>query len=214
MKTKDKKICFIGDSITEGVGASSKEKCYVSVFEKISGADVTNLGISGTRIARQQKNMINEIWDSNEFLTRVDKIPKDTQIIAIFGGTNDYGHGDAPFGNMNDRTADTFFGALHMLSAAVIERFPAATVFFMTPLKRYDEYQKNASNSLTLESYADAVKSVAKYYSIPVLDLYAEAGMQPCIEAQNKYYFADGVHPNDTGHERVAKKVMEFIKNL
>ena len=80
MKTKDKKICFIGDSITEGVGASSKEKCYVSVFEKISGADVTNLGISGTRIARQQKNMINEIWDSNEFLTRVDKIPEDTQI--------------------------------------------------------------------------------------------------------------------------------------
>lgn len=208
-----KKICFIGDSITEGVGATSPEKCYVSVFTSLSGADVTNLGISGTRIARQQK-IEDEIWDKNDFLTRVDKIPKDTEIIAIFGGTNDYCHGDAPFGKFEDRTPDTFYGALHVLTATIIKKFPAATVFYMTPIKRDDEFKKNESDLLVLEDYVNAIKNVAKYYSVPVLDLYAEAGMQPCIKEQNEYYYADGLHPNDNGHERIAKKVLKYIQIL
>lgn len=51
MDLEGKKVLFLGDSITEGVGASSKDTCYVSVFGKISGAEVKNFGISGTRIA-------------------------------------------------------------------------------------------------------------------------------------------------------------------
>ena len=33
MELKGKKIYFLGDSITEGVGASDTEHCYVSVFK-------------------------------------------------------------------------------------------------------------------------------------------------------------------------------------
>ena len=51
MELKGKKIYFLGDSITEGVGASDTEHCYVSVFGKLSGAVVKNYGISATRIA-------------------------------------------------------------------------------------------------------------------------------------------------------------------
>lgn len=40
MELKGKKIYFLGDSITEGVGASDAEHCYVSVFGKLSGAIV------------------------------------------------------------------------------------------------------------------------------------------------------------------------------
>ena len=42
MELKGKKIYFLGDSITEGVGASDAEHCYVSVFGKLSGAIVKN----------------------------------------------------------------------------------------------------------------------------------------------------------------------------
>ena len=38
MELKGKKFYFLGDSITEGVGASDAEHCYVSVFGKLSGA--------------------------------------------------------------------------------------------------------------------------------------------------------------------------------
>ena len=53
MKLNGKKVYFLGDSITEGAGASSYEKSYVPVFAEISGAEVKNYGLSGTRIARQ-----------------------------------------------------------------------------------------------------------------------------------------------------------------
>ena len=43
MELKGKKIYFLGDSITEGVGASDTEHCYVSVFGKLSGAVVKKL---------------------------------------------------------------------------------------------------------------------------------------------------------------------------
>lgn len=55
MILKNKRVLFLGDSITEGVGVSSPEKCYVSVFGKMSGAIVKNYGIGGTRIAKQTR---------------------------------------------------------------------------------------------------------------------------------------------------------------
>ena len=45
------KINFLGDSITEGVGASAPENNYVSLVGKKTGHEVINYGISGTRIA-------------------------------------------------------------------------------------------------------------------------------------------------------------------
>ena len=54
MELKGKSIFFLGDSITEGVGASEYDKSYVPVFAELSGANVKNYGISGSRIARQR----------------------------------------------------------------------------------------------------------------------------------------------------------------
>ena len=47
-----KTIAFLGDSITEGVGASSPETNYVSLVGKKTGHEVINYGVSGTRIAK------------------------------------------------------------------------------------------------------------------------------------------------------------------
>lgn len=47
MELQGKKAIFLGDSITEGVGASCPKNRYVSVFAKMSGIEVKNYGISG-----------------------------------------------------------------------------------------------------------------------------------------------------------------------
>lgn len=52
MVLQNKTVLFLGDSITEGVGASSPDKNYVSVFQSLSGANAVNYGISATRIAK------------------------------------------------------------------------------------------------------------------------------------------------------------------
>ena len=85
----------------------------------------------------------------------------------------------------------------------------------MTPLHRVME--ETLINEIGLErkpltEYVRVIREKAEKYSIPVLDLFATSGMQPEIEAQNKFYFADGLHPNDEGHKRIAEKLKNFME--
>ena len=73
MYLNGKKVAFLGDSITDGVGVSSPFYSYTEVFSRITGAIVTNLGISGTRIARQKTPSPEPKWDLC-FLDRDDDI--------------------------------------------------------------------------------------------------------------------------------------------
>ena len=74
MKLEGKTILFLGDSITEGMGASDISKCYVSLIAANEGANCINYGISGTRIARQRKPSDDPRHDM-DFLSRVPADP-------------------------------------------------------------------------------------------------------------------------------------------
>lgn len=89
----------------------------------------------------------------------------------------------------------------------------------MTPLHRVDENNmrgdcEKAYNVATLETYVDIIKEVAKYYALPVLDLYAISGIQPNVEFIKEKYAPDGLHPNDDGHVKIAKRLAAFLKAL
>lgn len=217
MDLKGKKVFFLGDSITEGSGASCVEKGYVSVFGKISGADVKNYGIGGTRIARQKQPSDNPRMDL-DFVQRADEMDDDADVVAVFGGTNDYGHGDAPLGTFESRDVYTFYGALHILCQKLIKKYPNAVIMFITPLHRLNEQEaineRGIRNVASLSGYVDIIKEVAAFYSLPVLDLYAVSGMQPEVDIIRKSYMPDGLHPNDAGAEIVAKRIMGFLKAM
>ncbi len=218
MEIKGFKIAFLGDSITEGVGASSPDTVYHSVLKERCGlAEALNYGISGTRISRQRKTYMDTVaWD-RDFISRIPDIREDVDAVVIFGGTNDYDHGDAYFGSFDDRTEYTFYGALHILLESLIKKFPDKTIIYMTPLHRHDERDITLAKiykGRRLCEYVAAIKEVCAYYSVPVLDLYATAGMNPCIPEQNELYFADGLHPNDNGYRRIADRLEGFLKSL
>lgn len=209
-----KKVWFIGDSITEGVGASCEETRFTEIFRQNAQlAEIKNYGISGTRIARQQiVDPESENIDRNSFCERFDKMDCGADIVVVFGGTNDFGHGDAPFGTFRDRTMDTYCGALHYLASGLIERFPKATIVFMTPIHREGENIPNESNHLPLKAYVDQIKATAEYYSIPVLDLFAIGGICPDIPAQKEAFCPDGLHPNDAGNLKIAERLQAFLE--
>ena len=212
MDLKNKKVNFLGDSITEGVGVSSPELKYVDVFAREYGAIVRNYGISGTRIARQINGDPNNHGCDYDFCLRAPEMDPDADIVVVFGGTNDFGHGDAPFGTMADRTPETFYGACHTLMTTLIERYPTAEIVFMTPLHR--ECEEREEGREPLSSFVRAIKEVAEFYSLPVLDLYAMAGIQPQLEAHKTAFAPDGLHPNDAGAKRVADRLGAFLKAL
>ena len=142
----------------------------------------------------------------------------DADIIVVFGGTNDFGHGDAKLGKMSDRTEYTFYGALHVLCEKLINKYPEALIVFMTPLHRLSEDVKVNEIGIPLETdlegYVEIEKKVAKYYSIPVLDLFSISGLQPKVQALREKFMPDGLHPNDDGHRIIADRLVGFLKTL
>ncbi|MCQ2446426.1 MAG: SGNH/GDSL hydrolase family protein [Clostridia bacterium] len=217
MELKGKKINFLGDSITEGVGLSADDKHFFDVLKRRAGlAEARNYGISGTRIARQQSPTVDNPRFDLDYCSRVDEMDADADAIVVFGGTNDFGHGDAPIGHPDDRTPDTFYGAMHTLIRKLLARYPQSEIVFMTPLHRADETCGKADPSLygDLIDYVDIIREICEIYSIPVLDLYASAGICPAVEISRVTYCPDGLHPNDLGHERIAGRLESFLRAL
>lgn len=222
MDLKGLKINFLGDSITEGVGASSKDNVYHAVLKKEAGlAMARNYGISGTRFALQNGTVNrpkDNYVDVNSFCERFEKMDDDADVIVVFGGTNDYGHGDAPVGTFDDRTPDTFYGACHYLFSGLVRKYLGKPIVIMTPLHRINELNipdiKMPGDYGNLKVYVNIIREVAEFYSLPVLDLFATSGLQPDIKEIQENYIPDGLHPNDNGNAVIAHKLKKFLEKL
>ncbi len=214
MELKGKKALFLGDSITYGAGTSDPDKCgFVSAFAELSGCVCKNYGVCASRIAHQ----INTDPYDRDFIVRAAEMDEDADIVVVFGGTNDFGHGHAPFGTFDSRDPYTFYGACHTLSSYLIERYPNATIVVMTPLHRLSENVTVNEIGIPchpLIDYVHAEREVAEYYSLPVLDLFATSGLQPCVPAIRERYMPDGLHPNDAGAKRIAERLYGFLVAL
>ena len=215
MKLEGMTINFLGDSITEGVGVSDNSKMYFELVKNTYGlSKVNGYGISGSRFADQKKPDPNLAQD-RYFASRIDGM-EDADCVVVFGGTNDFGHGDAPIGAFSDRTPATFYGACHDLFARLIEKYPGKPIVIMTPLHRIEEDDTRVKHgvSVTLKTYIDVIREVAEFYSLPICDLFKNSGLQPRVEIIKEKYIPDGLHPNDEGHEILASRLGEFLSKL
>lgn len=211
MELKNKKINFLGDSITEGCCATAPERMFVEVMkQKYALAAARNYGIGGTRIALQRIPSAEAKYD-RDFCSRVSEMDRDADIVVVFGGTNDHGHGDAPLGCDANRTPDTFYGACHVLYAGLLNRFPDAKIVVLTPLHRAEECNPKHGFGTVLRDYVDIIRKTAKQYGLPVLDLFETSAIN--TDTLSKLT-SDGLHPNDEGHAILAEEIGEFLLQL
>ena len=215
MELKGKIVNFLGDSITEGVGASAPEKVYPYLIKEKYGLEkANNYGISGTRFAKQTKPSEPASFDL-DFCSRVAEMDPEADAVVVFGGTNDFGHGDAPLGSPEDRTKDTFWGACHELMRSLVEKYPGKPVVICTPLHRLYEHIPTGDNKpepvAVLDEYIEIIRTVARYYALPVLDLNAVTGIQPRVPAIQEALCPDGLHPNDAGQAILARCIGNFL---
>ena len=210
MKLEGARIGFLGDSITQGVGVT----CEANTFHQLIGVEqklgwAHNFGISATRIARQEGN---SDWHPADldFCLRSAVIPNDLDAVVIFGGTNDYGHGEATFGEKDSFDVYTFYGALNTLFTHFKEKAPNTKVIFMTPLHRLNENNPSFPEGKVLKDYVDAIKEIAANYDVHIIDLFDELDLDPA----DTELVPDGLHPSDKGHRVMAdfitKKLLEI----
>ena len=207
------KINFLGDSITQGAGAERLENMYTTLVAAYFHAEECNYGIGGTRIAKQVKRTLNP--DDDVFMNRAVQLPKDADYTFVFGGTNDYGHGDAKLGSFEDRDDYTFYGAFHNLVAYMVSSFPKNKLCFILPLPRFDQDNPYGDGSkdepiAPMSAYVKAEKEVLAYYGVKYLDL-SDKFYIPTTQQDDGNLYADGLHPNAKGHRFLADCLIKYL---
>ena len=100
----------------------------------------------------------------------------------------------------------------------MIERFfaetPLATIYCMTLMQcdytRYDGSLGTWEEADGLrQSKNEAIREIAEYYGIPVIDLWSKAGITPY---NAKSHYNDWLHPNQYGYRRLAECVYRHLK--
>ena len=220
------KVNFLGDSITEGHGVEDRANCrFDNRLAVMCGLSAhNNYGIGGSRLAHQVQPSENPRYDLC-FCGRAYNMDKTADMIIVYGGVNDYIHGDAPFGEIGDTTPATYCGGVYFLMNYLRQTYPGKPIVFMTPArcflrKEVDDLvvsthaRKRPGIGKPLRPYVDAILETAKLFHIPALDLYNDLGLDPHDPAVFDTYTMDGLHFNDAGHAVIAQKLKDFIEAI
>lgn len=211
LPTKNKIVNCLGDSITQGVGATAPYTNTLSTVLELKTCN--NYGISGSAIATRPSQPTHQ---NDGFCQRYDAMSDDADIIFVLGGTNDYWT-NVQLGTIDSNDPETFYGALNTLCTGLINKYPNKTIIFGTPPKSWRTNgsfpNEQNSNGNTPEDFNKAIKEVCAKFTIPVLDLKHTLGIDPEIPVQFTNLTSDGVHYNNLGYKKLGNVISQFITN-
>lgn len=194
-----KKWAALGTSITlSGV--------YTAPLATLLGANLTNLGVGSCAVSSA-----GDAAAKPHMVDQVASIPTDAALVTVEGGVNDFLL-SVPLGVRGDWKIETsFYGAVDALLAAIYNRVPNADVAWLTPYTHLtypglsgNWYSPNNAGNWMGDFWA-AIRFVCGYYSTPVIEVGAEAGVGGRNAAK---YFSDGLlHINALGGQRVASYI-------
>ena len=205
-----------GDSITwydgntlagnQGSGTGGGEMCigYIQTLAKtLVFNSYDNQGASG-------KSITTENWVQ---ISAYNFSSKD--LVTIAHGTNDFklNRNIGTIGSITDTTfnTDTFYGAYRTVLNAIKTSNTNCEVFLLTPIQRDNSgYTIESTNTVgnKLVDYVNAIKLLGEMYSLKVIDLYGESG----VNFYNVFDFTiDGLHPNNAGHLKMGNSVLREI---
>lgn len=209
-------LSFLGDSITEGAFIAKKEDIYYNIVAEKLGVTALGYGIGGTRIAPYDTTKGKDNYPQY-FETRVKDIEKKSDYVFVFGGTNDYGHGNALMGSYNE--PNTFKGALKSLIKALEKRFDKDGIIFITPLHRaFDEdirgeFCNTKEFGYPLKEYVDTINEYCKEEGIKVIDFFNNPPMDVPTKFEKEEFYYDGLHPTEEGHRKMAEALVSYMKD-
>ena len=224
MDIKGLKINFLGDSITEGAGVTDQANRYDNRLERMCAlAGHNNYSISGSRLAHQRCPSEKPRYDLC-FCGRAYDMDPTADMVIVYGGVNDFIHGDAPFGQPGDTTPATFCGGVYFLMNFLRETYGDKPILFLSPARCNlrkeisdlipSTHAKKTTPGKALIAYVEVIQETAKQFDIAVMDLYHDLGIDPHDPEAFAAYTTDGLHFNDAGHGILAQKLKEFIEAL
>lgn len=219
----NKRVSFIGDSLSAGGTGGF----YISYLHDYFGfSKITTSAIGGTFVSGETTAFGAAFWQDE----RVNAVDLDSDIVFIFGGTND-ANNNVALGDSNISNCDTttFYGAYHVLISKLIYKFykldngyydsidysdvtqvetaKPVQIFLITPpymLTNESQYNKTPS-------YCEAVIEIGKQLGCPVCDIRANSDVNIYTAEYYKGYkngSYDYVHVSPEAHQHWAKVII------
>ena len=212
MVLEGKKIAFLSDSITKGIYLANIADSYAEQIRcAVKWAAFVNHSVPGSRIGEYIGPDPKRIKGS--FLERYPEMPDGMDIVVIFGGSNDFGIGNAPMGTPLDYDPYTFNGAVNLLMDGIKAKYPDATIIMVIPLHRRNENVPNEFSGAVLEDYIQVLCRKATENGFLICDLRTADGLQ----GDERYYsmlMDDGLHPLEEGHKIIANEFLKYLKAI
>ena len=235
-----KRVAYLGDSITDPNIKASKVK-YWGFLEQWLQITPYVYGVSGRQwndIPRQTDKLKQEhgqdvdaimiFMGTNDYNNGVPLgVWWDERVTQV-----EYGHGQTKsMVTRRQRTPSmdptTFRGRINIAMDSLKRTFPTKQIVLLTPIHRSDFHanEKNwqCDESYTnqcgeyLDAYINAVKEAGDVWAVPVIDWAASSGLFPLMDEYAQYFNkadTDRLHPNDKGHERMARTLMQQLLAL
>lgn len=202
---KDKTIINFGDSI--GAGDGNNGAGYAELLAKKNDMTCYDYAVGGATITTS----------TNDILTQIEKAKNDKKTadyILFDGFTNDINNGAVKeLGKISDgysqtKDINTFSGAFEEIC------FRLKTYWKGTPIFYVCVHKMSSRNTELQNTYSTRAKTLCERWSIPVIDIYNEGGLNTYIADYKTLYTnnADGTHPNELGYNTFYVPLIE--KNL
>ena len=139
---------------------------------------------------------------------------------TIEHGINDWGH-STPVGTLDDYINNTkngtFAASYRILIDKIYATNPNAMVILCTPRKGYGfggylpDNCDEAKNGIYLKDYAEVIRQIAEYESLPVADFFALCGNQRNLAQLS---IDQALHPNDPGYQLMADVLIKEFRKI
>ena len=235
-----KKVAYFGDSITDPRNKASNKKYWGFLNEWL---DITPFvyGVSGRQwndIPRQANKLKEEHGDDFDAIMIFIGTNDYNNAIPIGKWFEEkmerveYGHQYAK--RMEDRMQripvmdnSSYSGRINIPLDTLKNMCPTKQIVLLTPIHRGGFYANEKNWQCTedyknrcgeyLEAYVESVKEAGNIWAVPVIDLNALSGLYPMSDSHAQYFKNkdnDRLHPNDAGHQRMARTLMYQLLTL
>lgn len=213
---KDKKMLFMGDSISygsgDGVSPFRTGRAWAGRIADRTGAIVTNASVSGAKasfVSGDDKAK----WLYTQFNSNKNK---EFDIIVMHGGVNDARHNrkvgeilDTDDATKLNKAMDTYAGGLQWLFYNVKKEQPNAKLFFIANHRLDGHSTGNAKN---MSPYFDMAKQLCEKYGIIFIDLYNNKELNDKLETTTTKYLPDTLHLNAAGYEIITPYIIDALE--
>lgn len=231
-----KRVGILGDSMSDPTNTATTLHFY-HYLAKMIGIEPFDYATSGFRwkdLLGKAERMKSEhpddldaifIWagtnDYNASVPMGEFFVSDVRTVNVNGVERERVHRDHV---MSD---STFCGSINMLLSRLRNDYPDQQIVILTPIHRgYAEFgprniqpAEDYANGegLFIDDYVAALRRAGEIWSVPVIDLFTISGFYPQSRSYDRYCgdtTSDRLHPNDTGHYRLARTIARQLEAM